>query len=297
MKLQETQSDKALVEQHPKISVVLERAYAKIFTNFMAAPRYRDKFPELSHFVAIKGSHYGKAFDKNKRELRLMLIGRSANGWPSCHLPQRKRDESETSSEEQRKKIYEDMSGVEFGKYCSKKFNDTERFEWISPNFTSWKNKKYHIRKSPFWNVSEKIWNKVAGEESRAPAKCPYYRWFEHIAWSNLYKISPSSGNPGERMMHLQRQACVEILKTEIRELKPTVIIMITDRNWFCPFHGLFADISSCQDSDLQHICATACFKRGNADIPVIITSRPERQRQKDFVDATVKAFNLLCEK
>lgn len=66
------------------------------------------------------------------------------------------------------------------------------------------------------------------------------WSWAERVAWSNLYKIAPQKGkwhpNPSEEDCVLQRPECVRLVELELRELKPTYCLVLTNDEWWAHF-------------------------------------------------------------
>jgi hypothetical protein len=220
----------------------------------------------LSHFVSMKGT----LFDTS--DVRLFVVGRAANGWPS--LP------CETAQI--------------FGAAANRIFNDVG-FQWIENTEGHFKSlhtkspegeKPYYLSSSPFWRVAFDIWHELSHSNEG--------EFFKRIAWSNLYKISPKEGgNPTNTMCKRQFEACKEILTAEILAYRPTHILMITDYDhWYaysgCDFSVLFEDSkrrgSNYTDKKI-FVEGTAKFALDGKLIPVIITCRPEGRKEQDFVE------------
>ena len=222
---------------------------------------------ELSNFVSMKGTQFDTS------DVRLFVVGRAANGWKSL----------ECETEQQ----FGDEADQEFSKVG---------FQWIEgieDNFQSLHNKPkagekpYYLSSSPFWRVVSNIWCGLSNSNNRG-------EFFNHIAWSNLYKISPEKGgNPTDKMCGWQFKACYKILEAEIKAYRPTHILMITDyKRWFAPqndysFEGLFDDPkplgSNYENKDI-FVEGTAKFELGGRMIPVVITCRPEGRNEGKFV-------------
>ena len=223
---------------------------------------------ELSNFVSMKGTQFDTS------DVRLFVVGRAANGWKSL----------ECETEQQ----FGDEADQEFSKVG---------FQWIEgteDNFQSLHNKPkagekpYYLSSSPFWRVVSNIWCGLSNASNRG-------EFINHIAWSNLYKISPEKGgNPTSTMCKWQIEACKEILKAEIRAYKPTYILMITDyERWFAPqkgcnFSELFDDpkpLGSNYEDKTIFVEGTAKFNLDGELIPVVITCRPEGRKEDAFVE------------
>jgi len=97
--------------------------------------------------------------------------------------------------------------------------NRHDQMEWV--NKLEGPNEVYNTKKSAFWRVVKGISKAVCNKDD----------WYNHIAWSNLYKLSPESGNPSSWLQGIQRDNCVKILNEEINILKPKYVIFLTS-NW-----------------------------------------------------------------
>ena len=49
-------------------------------------PGKKNKEPELTGFVALKGDHYGETIDDEKPLFKLMYVGRAVNGWGNAAI-------------------------------------------------------------------------------------------------------------------------------------------------------------------------------------------------------------------
>ena len=220
----------------------------------------RTAFDGFSHFAGMRGYRYSR-----QPKLRMLIVGRSVNGWPSAS---------------------EGLSAAEFGKHMESIFLDDacNGFSWIKRDtdtgcFTN--GEDYHISRSDFWNYSEAVWRSL-DELTGNHAEITDGRWFECIAWTNLYKITEKGKTPGLRMTRLQHDESAAILREEIERLLPTFILMEIGYSWFSAFSGLFSSVSAVSDSVVE---ATAEFQ----GIPVVVTARPERMRKEEFRDRVIR--------
>ena len=240
--------------------------YASLCSKF--SDRYgRKAFDGFAHFAGMKGREYD-----DQDRLRLMLVGRSVNGWPSYSAG---------------------LDSVSFGNRMEAVFRDESRsaFDWIKPDprkpcsFTN--GDEYRLGASRFWNYSGEIW-----KELNNTVNCPAiqladydFRWFEFIAWTNLYKITEQGKTPGIRMTRLQLPECRDILREEIEAYAPTLIVMETDESWFSSFSPLFSSVNVTRNPIVR---ITA--KHGR--IPVAVTIRPELQSKEFFVRNAMGVIN-----
>lgn len=92
-----------------------------------------------------------------------------------------------------------------------------------------WVDERRHPKENPVMNKSS-FWRVVKEISSK------YYKvddqWYSHVAWSNLYKISPNEsngrGNPSKYSKDKQLDLCRRILQTEIEILSPKYVILLT---------------------------------------------------------------------
>lgn len=245
--------------------------YGKLYQRAVVPYRNNQSLEDLSCFVSMKGT----LFDTS--DVRLFVIGRAVNGW-SC---------------------LQCKTEQEFGDAAKRKFNEVG-FQWIENTEEGFKalhnkpkegDKPYFLSSSPFWRVAYKIWCGLTHSDGG--------EFIKRIAWSNLYKISPKEGgNPTNTTCKRQFEACKEILEAEIKAYRPTHILIITDYNrWYapqqgCDFSGLFKD-SQCRGSNYENkkifVEGTAKFALDGKLIPVIITCRPERRKEQDFVEEALR--------
>lgn len=227
---------------------------------------------DLSHFVAMRGKKY------ETEDVRLFVIGRAPNGWESLPCD----------------------SAESFSNAAEHEFN-TDGFTWIADNGNSFYSlhnipedgkRVYYLSKSPFWRVIERVWRGLSGSDD--------FRFVDHIAWSNLYKIAPKkSGNPTTTMCKKQFAACKEILQAEIDLYNPTHILFITGYDWWyadpiCDFSALFENnkrIGSNNEDSSIYVEGLSQYKLGDKLIPAVITCRPERRDKTAFCNAILDAF------
>lgn len=74
---------------------------------------------------------------------------------------------------------------------------------------------------SPFLRTAGKAFSNYYGEE-----------WYEHVAYSNLYKVAPPSSNPTDTVCRKQWEYVTEIFKKEIKTLSPKFVVMFAGKCW-----------------------------------------------------------------
>lgn len=246
----------------------MRRVYEKLYDDCSTI----ETFYNDAHFVSMQG----KYFSNNER--KFMLIGRATNGWGSLDV----------------------LSKQDFGIDAESQFNSLKRWSWIESvngilystydreekNLT----KRYCIDKKPYWTYTKAIWEQLPGMIHSDEI------WMENIAWSNLYKVSPSqSNNPDWNSQEIQRKACIEILKKELEAYKPTHILAITGYDWFKPFSILFDDVYDIgkrnilrgKNKNEVYVEGIATYETAK----VVIACRPEWRDRIKFVSSVLDAF------
>lgn len=246
--------------------IIMRNEYASIMDKFVSAYG-REAFDGFAHFAGMKGRQY----DKQDR-LRLMLVGRSTNGWPS---------------------VSEGLDSKSFGKRMEDIFLDRKHvsFDWIhnvpsSPGvFTN--GEEYSLGRSDFWNYTGELWRQLNTRLNKPAIDLAEYnyRWFEFITWTNLYKVTEQGKTPGLRMTRLQLPECMEILKEEIDTWKPNLMLIETDESWFSGFSPLFSSIRIVRNPVVKVV---ARYNKA----PVLVTIRPEAQGKDKFIKNIMEVFD-----
>jgi len=143
---------------------------------------------------------WGIDYPKQKNE-GILFVGKSTNGWV-------------TSS----KNI-----DVLFGETNKKIFARHDQMSWVTD--LEGDNEIYNTKKSAFWRVIKGISKDIYKVNN----------WYDKVAWSNLYKVGYSEGNPNENLKREQLQFCKKILEQEIEILSPKFVIFLTS-GWENPF-------------------------------------------------------------
>ena len=150
-----------------------------------------------------------------------------------------------------------------------------------------------------------KIQDACAGKGSLAFKRCiekisrEFYpdNWFEHVAYTNLYKASPAiEGNPGLYLKQTEHEACDAILTKEIELLSPKYVIFITGwEEWLKGF-----SIGKTMSNDPNQITCEDWIATGKGNklvvkkwvvdgINYILSDRPERKKENNLVAAICK--------
>ncbi|MGL4982292.1 MAG: hypothetical protein ACRC4W_05510 [Treponemataceae bacterium] len=163
------------------------------------AQEFKPLYEELlSSVKGVEGELYpffvqvGEGYEQSKH--RILFVGKATNGW---HSTSRNVDEL-------------------FNQESKECINRVDQMRWLSNQ----KGETYNINKSAFWRLIRETVDAIEQPKEND--------WYEYIAWSNLYKISPKLGNPCPPLINKQRSACIKILEKEIQILKPKVVVFLT---------------------------------------------------------------------
>lgn len=91
-----------------------------------------------------------------------------------------------------------------------------------------WVERENICARSAFWRVIRGLSRHLTGDSAD---------WYEWIAYSNLYKLAPSSGgNPSNSLCSRQYELCAEILRREIEVLAPSAVVLLCGIGWYYDF-------------------------------------------------------------
>lgn len=251
---------------HKRIPVEVMDSYKKLFETI------KEKFPgkSFSRFFPMQGIDY------DEKGVRLMLIGRSVNGW--TELTEETADDFALSAG--RAMINRGFSWLQ---------NDGKGTETYIDEHG--RKGRYNINKSSFFRCTKGILNKIKPETETQK------RWFENIVWTNLYTVAPlHSGNAEGKLQNIQLEESKKLLAQQIKFYKPTHILFITDWEWwFDRFTDVFCDVVKIGDSKNDNVVGAGHFNNAK----VIVTVRPDRTRpnrpnEEKFINDVVEKFNEL---
>lgn len=137
----------------------------------------------------------------------------------------------------------------------------------------------YNSKRSAFWRVVKSI----------ASDLFSWNDWYNHIAWTNIYKFCPTRGNPGSRLKNMQIDICNSILDKEIEYLSPHFIIFLTSE-WEQPYMnhlGLEKNNPKCRNWSKY----TLYYQQKN-NITYIQSRHPQGKNEGTHVDAILKVIN-----
>jgi len=147
-----------------------------------------DETQDLHPFFCQVGNNY---FNNDKK---ILFVGKSVNGWVTNN---RNVDDLFDMNNEGRI------------------INRNDQMEWVK-NLEG-TNDIYNTKKSAFWRVVKQFTCLVTQKND----------WYNQIAWTNLYKVSPKTGNPTARLKFKQLEQAKKILFKDIEILQPSVIVFL----------------------------------------------------------------------
>ena len=127
------------------------------------------------------------------------MIGQALNGWVVESAPC-------------------DWKGQAFRKATlseARRFGETPTpFTWMSPR----------VRTRPFWKLAHIAINRLG-------------LTIDQIAWSNLAKVAPAvGGNPSRELLWSQHRLGGALLRREVQELSPRVVLVVSGKGYTEPF-------------------------------------------------------------
>lgn len=220
---------------------------------------------ELTSAPCLVGSQF------HDQSVKVMVVGRAVNGW-EVEFDDCSSIEATTNSVLTQKNRMDDFAA-----------------DWILDEH----GKKYYYAKSPFLRMMRQLVGAFTGNEEN---------WQQRLAWSNLFKIAPrNGGNPSWLMIRKDIPLYREIIKEEISQNKPNVVVFVTDMNFFDPYpnsktYSSFLElINEVKLSSIpsEYICMAGNFV-DNPEIKLIVCKRPERRPIAEMVDTIADVYNEL---
>ncbi len=149
---------------------------------------------------------------------------------------------------------------------------------------------KYNTKSSAFWRVIQKVTTYIPITEDESN----FSSW---LVYSNLYKLSPISGNPRGKLRHLQLRGCKSSFKREIDVFRPGRLLLLTGlrgSQWAAkPFLEKLC-IDSKDDGELEHVelKGRLHYPEGNS-ASLVVAKHPRGKKEDIWVDQVVKAFSM----
>jgi hypothetical protein len=235
--------------------MMLSRSYEEIFDRTLeeVALAATDLDVPLVPFWPLRGAEY---------DGRLLVIGRSVNGWVEDWTPRQLRDPTIRHSAVER--MRSDAQPV-----------DGCRMRWVTDLWVA--RDGYNTHRSAFWRVLRRI---VLSDPSFGNDD----RWSSRLVWTNLYKVSPALGwNPGADLRRVQRRSATELLQLEIEAFAPQRILALTGA-WIDPFRdglGLKLTARSGLVEGIGELLGHAC----------VVAKHPMAKPESPFVAEVIAAF------
>lgn len=137
--------------------------------------------------------------------------------------------------------------------------------------------------KSAFFRVAGKVFSEYYGDD-----------WFNNVAYSNLYKVAPSAGNPKDSVCDAQWKYVTEIFKKEIETLLPKFVVLFTGKCWADDFIWYINGNSMPQpletiiwDEDYGY--SLSVYKIG--EVYYLVSEHPERKKEYLHAEAILSVF------
>jgi hypothetical protein len=191
---------------------------------------------------------------------KLLVIGRATNGWEPGFV----------------KDDFESVRRILLA-FDSKK--DADNLDWVSQQWGA--TDKYNTRRSPFWRASRMLAKSLASDSDDC---------FDHICWSNLYKVAPDGGNPSSRLMRVQFESCVDVLRSEIESSKAQNVVFLSGLGWAKPFLDRL-DLSNKLESSGFNFVEFASSAEG---VNYIVGQHPQGKPERPHCDEILTALERV---
>ena len=253
-----------------EINVFKNQILARVGDDVNLRPtRYR---VPLTGFLAVKGNNYSQDGG------RLMVVGRSLNGWPPHIDPNDLNDNN--SREEFVNQVIHESTGEDGN--CP--------MRWVTDQWGG--NHYFNTRKSAFWRVLRRVVIQLEVENFDENI------WSSYLVWSNLYKVSPHTGrNPNTKLCNAQESGCIELLRVEFETYCPERLLFLTGYGWARPFLEAFMMNYSQMPIEIDQKFVE---KFGQLTLPneqqckVVIAHHPQTKGDKLWIENVVQAFCIL---
>ena len=252
----------------------LDPEIVRIFEEEILAPVGAAEADEpncLTGFLPMRGDLYKPG--------GLMVVGRAVNDWRT-HI--------------RWNCLGSDKSRKEYTREVVRKNSDCEgkcpmvwvKELWGNTECSKKYGSKYNTKRSAFWRVIRKVTSYIPITEDESN----FSSW---LVWSNLYKLSPTSGNPGGYLQLLQREGCKSSFKREIDVFRPGRLLILTGLGWAEPFLEELC-IDSKDDDDLEHVelKGRLHYLEGNS-ASLVVAKHPQGKKEDIWIDQVVKAFSM----
>lgn len=155
-------------------------------------------------------------------------------------------------------------------------FNKNDQMIWVQRD---WNNTEgYSTNRSAFWRVIRKISEHFYGDD-----------WYRKIIWSNLYKVAPNGGNPGNLLCSAQLEICCKIMKKELKLFNSKHVVLLTGFNWAKEF------LSELNNKTIPNAIEKVAWDNYTSEVYKIgtqyfyLTQHPQGKPEEAHVDAIIK--------
>lgn len=217
----------------------------------------------VSRFVPVVGAKYWESPE-------LMIVGRATNGWSLFNVQNCSKETfcSLTKTDAKGKDIIYDFTSWLHDDGVEKKPYEDECY--------------YNTNKSAFFRTARNFLREVEYPKLTEP-------WFKYCVWTNLFPISPETGNPNNQLIETELKDSIALLKEEIQYFAPKRILFVTGSWWFSRFSELFGfDVA--EDKKGEYVQAENKYY----GIPWVMTVRPEGKKDVEMLNAIKAAFERL---
>lgn len=194
-------------------------------------------------------AQWGNKYEHDLNKPKILFVGKVVNGWV-------------TSSR--------DVEVLFDGKDPKRILARDDQMQWMSVD----KHGEYNTKKSALLRLQRKFTKKIIGDVED---------WYSYIAWTNLYKFSPSKGNPDEKLKKLQQSTCINIFNKELEILNPDIVIFLTS-GWEKKFIEEIERGSVGHSKEKWKRYVTRSFIKGK--VKYIISHHPQGKKESDHIDA-----------
>lgn len=230
----------------------------------------------LSRFSLMVGEKYKDA------SKRLLLVGRAPNGWGKSKA-RHKEEFAQDAIAEYRAKHFEWVQKKQGSNVLVSRYFSESGKEIVYPL-------------ANFFQYTECVLKELAGIDCSDTDE----KWVDYIAWSNLYKVSPTySRNPEGEMKAIQTAICRRILLNDIELLdpKPTHILFFTGYDdWFELFAEDFPNVRWVGKNYMRgpkkgkpYVEARGTYGSSK----VVVCCRPEYRTKEELVEDIVNGFSM----
>jgi len=119
--------------------------------------------------------------------------------------------------------------------------------------------------------------------------------WPSHLAWSNLYKVSPAHGwNPWLNLKDIQQPECIELFKLEICTYRPTRLLFVTGFDeWARPFLEALTARGE-QPPNVKYVeqIGEICLDGKANPIRFVVACRPEFRPRQEWLEDVIQVID-----